>query len=509
VSGSRSQMLRGAVLSYLGIGLSIASGIVVTPLLVGHLGRSEYGLFTLSISVVTLFSFDLGLNSAVARFVANSEARGDRAKTLKVLSIVRRVYLMLDLVLLVVLAAVWLGAESLFPALSGTEIERFRIAFAISGTMMFLNFPLYPANGTLQGLGRFVALRGSDLAWRAAGIVVTLVVVYADLSTFWLVFGWTFVALATSVYRAITCLRAGVWGWRMPRAASSVRREIRRYTSWSFFVALGQRLMITVMPAILAAKAGTHDVTGFAIAATFEGFVWLIGNAVNGLFLPHVSRLVVADDHPGIQALMERVGRFQLLVIGLFVSGFIVFGKVFIGLWLGPGFDDVYLVAVLLILPSLVVQTQEVAMSVLIARGEIKFRALSTVLAAAVNIGLALALTPSLGALGAAISVASGSVVGYVIAMNVAYARAMRLDIARFFLGVHARIVPPLVLLIAVFLGMGHVWQGDSVSAFAAGVGVFSVMYAAAAWFVILNPQERSFVRGLIAGRTNKGAGAG
>lgn len=509
VSGGRSQMLRGAALSYLGIGLAIVSGIFVTPILVGHLGRNEYGLFTLSISVVTLLTFDLGLNSAVARFVANSEARGDRAETLEALSIVRRVYLILDMVLLFVLVAVWLGAESLFPALSGTEIQRFRILFAISGTMMFLNFPLYPANGTLQGLGRFVALRGSDVAWRAAGVVVTLVVVYADLMTFWLVFGWTLVALATSVYRAIICLRAGVWRWHMPPASKSMRQEITRYTSWSFFVALGQRLMITVMPAILAATAGTHEVTGFAIAAMFEGYVWLIANAVNGLFLPHVSRLVAVDDREAIQDLMERVGRFQLLVIGLFVSGFIVLGRAFIELWLGPGFDDVYLVTVLLILPSLVVQTQEVAMTVLIARGEIRFRALSTAIAAAINIGLALALTPSLGALGAAISVASGSVVGYVIAMNVAYARAMRLDIVRFFLRVHARILPPIALLVTVFLAMGQVWRRDSLPALAVAVVVFSVLYAAGAWFIMLNQDERSFARGMIVRLTRKGAGAG
>jgi hypothetical protein len=322
-----SQVVSGAALSYLGIGLAIASGIFVTPILVGHLGRSQYGLFTLSISIVTLLTFDLGLNSAVARFVAKSEARSDRAKTLEALSVVRRVYLFLDLLLLGVLVTVWLSAESLFPALSDSELQEFRVLFAVAGAVMFLNFPLHPANGTLQGLGRFVALRGSDVVWRAAGVAVTLAVVSADLATVWLVLGVTLVALVTSIYRAVVCIRAGAWRWRMPPASTAMRREITRYTSWSFFVALGQRLMITAMPAILAATAGTHAVTAFAIAALFEGYLWLIGNAVNGLFLPHVSRLVAADDKDALQGLMERVGRFQLLVVGLCVSGFIVFGR--------------------------------------------------------------------------------------------------------------------------------------------------------------------------------------
>lgn len=506
MSAGRSQMVKGAVLSYLGIGLAIASGLLVTPLLIGHLGRSEYALFTLSISVVTLLTFDLGLNSAVARFVANSEAHGNRDGTLDALSVVRRVYLVLDLVLLLVLTVVWLAAPVLFPALSESEFQRFRILFAISGAMMILNFPLYPANGTLQGLGRFAALRGSDLAWRAGGVVLTLVVVYAGLKTFWLVLGWTALALATSVYRAVLCLRAGVWRWRMPTPSASMRKEIARYTSWSFFVALGQRLMMTIMPAILAATAGTHEVGAFAIAAIFEGYVWLIANAVNGLFLPHVSRLVATKSHEAIQRLMELVGRFQLLVIGLFVAGFVVFGKPFIALWLGPGYGDVYLVTVLLILPSLFVQTQEVAMTVLIARGEIRLRALSTAVAAVVNLGLAMVLTPSLGALGAAISVASGAVMGYIIAMNIAYVRTVRLDIARFFRLVHARILPPMVALVGVFLFLGQIWRLDSALQLAAAVALFAALFAAGAWLIVLDRDERLVVRGMVRRLSNRGS---
>lgn len=500
-----SQVVSGAALSYLGIGLAIASGIFVTPILVGHLGRSQYGLFTLSISIVTLLTFDLGLNSAVARFVAKSEARSDRAKTLEALSVVRRVYLFLDLLLLGVLVTVWLSAESLFPALSDSELQEFRVLFAVAGAVMFLNFPLHPANGTLQGLGRFVALRGSDVVWRAAGVAVTLAVVSADLATVWLVLGVTLVALVTSIYRAVVCIRAGAWRWRMPPASTAMRREITRYTSWSFFVALGQRLMITAMPAILAATAGTHAVTAFAIAALFEGYLWLIGNAVNGLFLPHVSRLVAADDKDALQGLMERVGRFQLLVVGLCVSGFIVFGRDILTLWLGPGFEDVYLVTVLLILPALVVQTQEVAMTVLIARGEIRLRAISTAVAAVVNVGLALALTPSLGALGAAVSVLSGSVVGYVIAMNVAYARAMRLDVVRFFLRVHARLLPAIALLVVAFLLGSRTITWNSVWALALAAAAFTIFYGVGAW-LLLGPEEKSFARSTIARLTGKGA---
>lgn len=490
----RSELLRGAALSYFGIALAVVSGLVVTPLLVRHLGRGDYALFTLSISVVTLLTFDLGLNSAVARFVATFEAGKDRQATLEALGVIRRVYAALDLGLVAVLSAVWLSADRLFPALSADELGRFRIAFAIAGILMVVNFPLQPANGTLQGLGRFVALRGSDVAWRFASIVVTLVAVMADLGIDWLVFGTALSSLAISAYRAFACLRSGVWQWRYPAASAPIRRDIARYTSWSVVVALGQRLMITVMPAILAAMAGTHDVAGFAIAAMFEGYVWLIANAVNGLFLPRVARLVLEQDTGAIQLLMIRVGRFQVMVLAFFIGAFIAFGPTFLRLWLGQGFDDVYAVCVVLIVPSLLIYSQEVAMSVVIARGEIRFRALCTAIAAVVNLALAAVLAPHLGALGAAISVATGSVAGYIIAMNIVYAKAMGLDILAFFRQVHMRMLLMPAVLVGLFIALGHYWRWTSVAHLGLAILTFTSLYALGMWKWVLNSDETEFI---------------
>ena len=496
----RRQFLRGAFLSYLGIGISVLSGILVTPLLVNHLGKSEYALFSLSISVVALLTFDLGLNSAVARFVARAEARNDRDATLDALAVVRSTYLILDLLLLSVSALVWWKAPTLFPALSDAEVGQFRLLFALAGVVMLFNFPLYPANGTLQGLGLFGALRGSDVAWRVASVALSLVIVWGDLSSFWLVLGWTAIALAASIYRVIVCAQQGVWAWRIHGSPTSgLRREIRSYTSWSFLVALGQRLMITVMPAVLAATAGTHAVAIFAIAAMFESYVWLIANALNGMFLPHVAQLVQAEDRMGIEALMELVGRFQLLVLGLVIGGFAAFGRQFVQLWLGPGFEDVYFVALLLILPSLIIHTQEVAMTAVIARGAIRLRGIATAIAATVNLALAVVLTPRMGALGGAISVSTGSLAGYVLAMNIAYARAMGLDVKRFFQRVHMRILPLAILCTAAFLTISNAGIGSSVNGLLICATCFSFMYGGGAWILVLTQQERKLIRGALA----------
>ena len=497
MSGASRQVLSGAILSYLGIGLSIVGGFLVTPLIIGHLGRSLYGVFTLSMSVVTLLTFDFGLNSAVARFVAYFEARGDRASALAVMRIVRSLYLVFSLLLLLSSALVWFGAPTLFSALTEEEVADFRVAFALASGIMVLNFPLLPANGTLQGLGRFVALRGSDVLWRLATICVSVTVVYAKLSMFTLVVGLCSVALVTSLFRGAMCLRLRVWAWRLPRAPSDLRRDVARFTSWSFLVAIGQRLMLTVMPAILASLSGTVDVAGFAVAAMIEGYVWVVANALNGLFLPQVAKLDSNGDQAGLQRLLEGVGRYQLIVVGLLVSGFVIFGRPFIDLWLGPDFSDVYPVAVLLILPSLIVQTQEVAMSTLVARGDIRYRGIGTMLAAVVNLGLAMVLVPEYGSLGAAVSIASGSFAGYIVAMNVAYSRRTGLSMSRFFYRVHGRMLPRLAVPVVGFFGILSVFNIVDLIGLVGWVLTYVALYCAWAWWVVLEREERLSLRGL------------
>ena len=60
---SRDQIKIGAILSYLSIGINIIAGLLYTPWMVDTIGKSDYGLYTLANSLITLFLVDFGLSS--------------------------------------------------------------------------------------------------------------------------------------------------------------------------------------------------------------------------------------------------------------------------------------------------------------------------------------------------------------------------------------------------------------------------------------------------------------
>lgn len=116
-------------------------------------------------------------------------------------------------------------------------------------------------------------------------------------------------------------------------------------------IALAQRCIFNLAPSILGALSGSTSIAILGIAITLEGYTYTFANALNGLFLPKVSR-VLANNNGDIMPLMIKMGRIQIYIVGLIIFGVVCLGQDFIQLWVGDGFKDSYLCAVLIIIPS-------------------------------------------------------------------------------------------------------------------------------------------------------------
>ena len=66
-----NQIKVGAFLSYLIIGLNNIIGLLYTPFMLRMMGQTEYGLYSLVVSVVAYLTvFDLGFGNAIVRYTA-------------------------------------------------------------------------------------------------------------------------------------------------------------------------------------------------------------------------------------------------------------------------------------------------------------------------------------------------------------------------------------------------------------------------------------------------------
>ena len=77
---SVKQIRIGALISYFSIIFNILAGFIYTPWMISQIGKSDYGLYTLAHSLISLFLVDFGLGQAVSRYISKYHAEGDEEK---------------------------------------------------------------------------------------------------------------------------------------------------------------------------------------------------------------------------------------------------------------------------------------------------------------------------------------------------------------------------------------------------------------------------------------------
>lgn len=496
---SSTQIKYGAIISYIAIFFNIAAGLLYTPWMVRQIGVSDFGLFSLIGAFLSYFLIDFGLGSSIARFIARFRAEGKEKEVNNLLGITTRIYLIIDFIILLVLVVVFFFLSNIFKELTPREVEKFQIIYVIAGFFSLISFPFTPVSGALIAYERFFVLKLSDMAQKVFVIVLMVLALLMGYGLFALVLVNGLVGFGVKLFNFLYLKQKTNIRINLQFFDKKLAKELFSFSSWVFVIGIAQRLLLNIVPTILGILSGSTQIAIFAIAMTLEGYTWTFANALNGLFLPKVTRMVSDDENRHeVSNLMIRVGRIQLLVIGLLITGIVVLGKPFISLWMGPDFIPSYYVVLFLVVPGIITLTQEIAYTLLFVVNEIKYRAILFIFASVVSVIIGIILAPKLGALGTAIGVGTALVICHIVGMNVVYSKILKLEIGRFFRSVHIKMIWPLVVsgsLCVIGQQFYHIntWFHFVVSGLA-----FLIIYALIVWNTVMNSHEKSLVLNIL-----------
>ena len=122
MSDSSKQIKIGAVISYVSILINIASGLIYTPWMVAQIGKGDYGLYTLSQSIIGMFIMDFGIGSAITVFLSKIIAEKDEQKLNNFLSTVYKLYFIIDAVICVIFIVMFTLIDSIYANLTQDEL---------------------------------------------------------------------------------------------------------------------------------------------------------------------------------------------------------------------------------------------------------------------------------------------------------------------------------------------------------------------------------------------------
>ena len=94
-----NQIKYGAIISYLALFVNVVIGLVYTPWVIASIGKADYGLYTLAMSIIGLLAFDFGLGNATTKFITQYLAEGRQDKVDNLLGLIYKLYLIVDVVI--------------------------------------------------------------------------------------------------------------------------------------------------------------------------------------------------------------------------------------------------------------------------------------------------------------------------------------------------------------------------------------------------------------------------
>lgn len=491
-----NQLKAGAVLSYVIIILNSLIGLLYTPYMLRMMGKSEYGLYSLAASVVAYLTvLDLGFGNAIVRYTAKYRAEGKVREQEEMFGMFIILYSVISVVAFVLGLVLYFNVDSLFSrAMSPEEVHKVEIMMLLLTFNLAFTFPMSIWGSIITAYEDFVFQRVVSILRIVLNPLVMIIL---------LMMGYRSIAMVvvTTIFNVLTLL-LNLWYCknkihikvRFGRFKWGFLKEVSIYSFWIFLNAIMDRIYWSTGQFVLGIFKGAAVVAVYAVAIQLQSMYMMFSTAISNVFLPRITAMV--SQHKSereISDLFIRTGRVQYIVMAFILTGFILFGAQFIRFWAGKGYDDAYVIALLFFIPLTVPLIQNVGISILQARNEMKFRSVLYVIIAIASVGLSVPMSKMFGGIGCAVATALALVLGHVIVMNIYYYKKIHLDIPRFWKEIGKMSIAPFI--VGGFIYWTFQWVDISkLTIFVMAMIVFVLIYVPVCWKFSMNSQERNLI---------------
>ena len=477
-----NQLKAGVVLNYVVIILNTVVGLLYTPYMLRMMGQSEYGLYSLVASVIAYLTvLDLGFGNAIVRYTAKFRAEKKTEEQYEMFGMFFLLYLVIGIIAFGIGLGLYFNVGTLFgDTMTAVELGRARIMMLLLVANLAFTFPMSIWGSIIQAYEDFVFQKSLNIFRIILNTAVMICLLHFGYKAVAMVVVQTIFNVLTLVVNFIYCrrkLNIHIY-FRFKHFHWGFLKEVAIYSFWIFLNAIMDRVYWSTGQFVLGAIVGTAAVAVFAIAIQLEGMYMQFSTAISSVFLPKVTAMVATNrSRKEISDLFIRTGRIQYIVLAYILSGFIIFGRQFIELWAGAGYTDAYIISLLFFIPLTVPLIQNLGITILQARNEMKFRSVLYIIIALVSLAMQIVLTRFFGGIGCAMGVSGALVVGQILIMNVYYQRRQDLDIKTFWKEISKMSIIPIVLIFSSMLVIRHFFALDSWGKLILGIAAFSLVY--------------------------------
>jgi O-antigen/teichoic acid export membrane protein len=477
------RVLRGVASGYVAQGVAVVTAFVLTPLVLHHVGRTHFGLWMLVAALVSYGSLlDLGISSAVIKYVAEYRANGRSDAARVLIATALWVYGLLGLLVVLLSVALAPLVPVLFDVPDGDRALATWLTI-VAGVGIGIGIPFSTPRAVLRGVHRF------DLA-NAAALAATLLTAAGTVAMILLDRG---ILAIVAVSVVVTVVLQPVSVWFVRRAAPDVAYGWRgaRRDAVGTIVGLGSSVSVMQIAGQLLGRSGpvivglslpVAAVTPYALAQRLAQATYMSISELPKLLMPLSTEVHARRDRDQLRGVFIASSRITLAVGTATAATVAVLGGELLEAWVGAEYARYAPVVALLALTVITDALNLPAVSVILGTGRHRPLAAIAIGAGLLNVALALAFVRPWGLTG----VAAATVVARVCALLVQTpyaARSLGLGLGEILRRTIVPVLAPAVALVAVAELLARSLEPDTflelIPVAAVAVATFVVLYLA------------------------------
>lgn len=434
-----SQIKKGAFLNYVIIFLTNVIGIILTPFILNHIGKAEYGVYTtIGALIGTISILDLGLNNTIVRFVAKYRAENDKKGEENFLATSMLIYACISLFIVVLGISFYGYIDTYFTKMNPEEIKIAKVIFSLFIFNLALGLPGGSFTAICTGYEQFVFPKMRNIIrYIIRSITIVAVLIYGG--------GAISIVIVDTLFNIIIIIITGYYVFNNLKVKFKIHnitkrflKQIFSYSTWIFIFALVSVFQWKAGHWVLGRIATPEVLAIYGLGIVLGTYYGAFSSAISSVFLPRATKMTVGNaSGEELTTMMIKIGRISFMVLMYILLAFALYGNQFVFLWVGKELGveashETWLIAMLIMLAYTMPLVQGFGNSILEAKGKLRFKAVLYISFLFLGVILGAFLAKKFGAFG----MISGTVTGWIIVQNVMnfyYHRVIGLNIFRFF----------------------------------------------------------------------------
>ena len=490
----------GAILSYISIFVSMIIQIVYPPILIRMLGQSEYGLYSLVNSIIGYLTIlDFGFGNAIIVYTSKYRAIGDKESEERLHGMFKMVFYIISFIAILLGIVPYFNTELFFEnTMNDIELRKAKIMMLILTFNLGITFAFSIYSSIITAYEEFTFQKIISIVTSCLKPIIMIPLLYLGLKSITMVMVITLVNVGVIISNYVFCKKKLKIKIKYKGFDKALFKTIFGYSIWIFLGIIVDKINWSADQFILGAVSGTIAVSIYSIASTLNQLFLNLSTAISGVFLPKISTLVATNaSSTELTEEFIKVGRIQYYIIFLACSGLVLFGKKFISIWAGEGFEESYYVSLLLIIPLCIPLIQNLGLSIMQAMNKYRFKSITTAIMAFFNIIISIILAKKYDAIGAAAGTAIALIICNGILINYYYYKEIKLNIFNFWkniLKMTTFFIIPIILIVLIMNIINFSWEFDFI--------IYAIIYTAVFFFVaykfVMNEFEINIIKGFL-----------